>query len=218
MSESAFTQSGIGPTGATGYTGPGGSGGTGATGYTGYTGPAGAGSTGATGYTGYTGPGGAGSIGATGYTGYTGPQGATGYTGYTGSGTTGPTGYTGPIGNQNIGIVGFLNNEVVTVGEIPSSIPIAANANGKVITAVLATVYDQGVTGTTEVQLIRRRAGAEVNVLSGVVSLGAVYFAANGTINTSNDDLATGDELFIEVTQVHSGTPPNGLSVVITIT
>ncbi len=41
----------LGPTGYTGYTGPG----VGATGYTGYTGP-GVGATGPTGYTGYTGP------------------------------------------------------------------------------------------------------------------------------------------------------------------
>lgn len=212
----------VGPTGYTGYTGPAGAGstgptgpaGAGGTGATGYTGPQGA-----TGFTGYTGPGGAGSIGATGPTGYTGPASSvTGPTGPAGSnGATGPTGYTGPVGSLNLGVVAFQNDQVVTVGDVGSSIPIPASLNGKVVTAVLATVYDQGVTGATEIQLIRRRAGAEVNVLSSVVSLGAVYFAANGTINTSNDDLATGDELFVEVTQVHSGTPPNGLSVVITV-
>ena len=208
----------VGPTGYTGYTGPGGGG---PTGDTGPTGPAGSGSTGATGYTGYTGPGGAGSLGPTGPTGYTG-LGETGPTGFTGPagtiGATGATGYTGPIGGLNVGVVGFQNNQVVTVGVIPTAIPIAANLNGRNITAVLVTVYDQGVTGTTTVQIIRRRAGSNVNVLSGVVSLGAVYFAANGTIDTANDDLATGDELFAEVVSVHSGTPPNGLSAVITIT
>ena len=93
----------LGPTGATGATGP-----TGAVGATGATGPAGAvGATGATSPTGATGTTGAmGPTGATGTTGATGPAGATGTTGATGPtgavGATGATGPTGPTGASDI--------------------------------------------------------------------------------------------------------------------
>ncbi|MFE8000654.1 collagen-like domain-containing protein, partial [Bacillus cereus] len=87
----------IGPTGASGITGP--TGPTGASGATGPTGP-----TGASGITGPTGPTGAsgatGPTGPTGASGATGPMGPTGVTGVTGpsGGPAGPTGPTGPSG------------------------------------------------------------------------------------------------------------------------
>lgn len=123
----------LGPTGATGNTGPGGvAANTGATGVTGPTGVAG--STGVTGVTGNTGPSGptgyTGAQGAASNTGSTGPTGAlgtgptgpggfatnTGATGFTGpSGPTGFTGPTGPTGDTGAqGIPGSNSNTGAT--------------------------------------------------------------------------------------------------------
>ena len=82
------------------------------------------------------------------------------------------------------------------------------------LTAVLATVHTQGVTGTTDVQIRRRRAGADVNMLDTEVTLAAEFFAADGVIDTNNDDVITGDQIYVDVDAVHSGTAPLGLSVV----
>jgi len=196
----------VGPTGYTGYTGPGGGG---PTGDTGPTGPAGLGSTGYTGYTGYTGPGGAGSIGPTGYTGYTGAD----------SNVTGPTGYTGPNGNPsyNLSLVPFQSDQTVLVGLFPINVLASATLNGKNVTAAIAGVGDaKGVTGTTSVQIVRRRAGSDVDVLSTPITIGDEWFASDGVIDTGNDDVLTGDSFLIEVTGVHT-TPPEGLTVTITI-
>lgn len=167
-----------------------------------------AGPTGYTGYTGYTGPGGAGSIGPTGYTGYTGPgdTGPTGYTGY-----TGPTGSSGLTGQS---ILAFRNNEPVLTGVVQVGVPVPASLNGLNISAVICTVYDPGVGGTMTIQLKRRRAGSNVDILSSPLTLNAAnQFSTTATIDTGNDDLATGDIIFPEVLTVHSTTPANGLSV-----
>jgi hypothetical protein len=44
---------------------------------------------------------------------------------------------------------------------------------------------------------------------------GGGYFSANGVPDTNNDDVATGDTLYVDVTAVNNA-PPLGLSVVIT--
>ena len=107
MTDIKFYSTGdLGPSGATGWTGPQGAtgvGSTGSTGTTGWTGPQGAtgvGTTGATGPIGWTGPQGFtgphGTTGATGSRGFTGPVGSTGSTGVQGwTGVQGPQGVSG---------------------------------------------------------------------------------------------------------------------------
>ena len=81
----------------------------------------------------------------------------------------------------------------------------------------LATaIYTKGVTDTTDVQIRRSRAGTDADVLSTKITIGDEWSAADGAINASNDDLATGDQLYVDVDAIHSGTAPNGLSVTIT--
>lgn len=98
-----------------------------------------------------------------------------------------------------------------TVGQ-----PITAELNGWNIVDVQANVYTKGVTGTTDVQVRRQRGATDTDVLSTKVTIGDEYYAADGTINTSNDDLATGDMIFVDVDAIHT-TPPNGLSVVVVV-
>jgi hypothetical protein len=115
------------------------------------------------------------------------------------------------------GLVVANSDIAVVVADGISGIPIPVELNGFDITDVIATVHDKGITDTTDVQIRRRRAGSDVDVLSTKVTIGDEYFASDGVINTSNDDLATGDILYIDVDAIHSGTAPNGLSVIITV-
>jgi hypothetical protein len=86
--------------------------------------------------------------------------------------------------------------------------------NGLDLTAARATVHTQGVTNTTDVVVRRRRAGSDVNMLSTPITLGAEYSVADGVIDLGNDDIQTGDGIYIDVDAVHD-TPPKGLSVVL---
>lgn len=83
------------------------------------------------------------------------------------------------------------------------------------LTNVVCSVHTQGVTGTTDVQVRRRRAGTDVNMLSTQITLSAEYYVSDEVINTSNDDINIGDQLYIDVSAIHSGTAPNGLSCVL---
>ena len=107
----------------------------------------------------------------------------------------------------------FNSDEAVATGDGKVGIPIPASFNGLNLKYAIATVHDKGVTGTTDVQLRRRRAGSNADMLTTKITIGDEWFAADGVINTSNDDFATGDMVYIDVDAVHSGTAPNGLSV-----
>jgi hypothetical protein len=85
---------------------------------------------------------------------------------------------------------------------------------GMNVIGVRARVYDKGVTGSTNIQIRRRRLGANVDVLSTPVTIGDEWTVADGVVNASNDDIAAGDAFLVDVDAVHT-TPPKGLSVVI---
>jgi len=104
----------------------------------------------------------------------------------------------------------------VADGKVAWNVP--AVYSGWVITAAVASVYAKGVTGETDVMIRRSRAGVDVDVLSTPITIGDEYFSADGVIDTDYDDLSTGDMLFIDVDDVHSGTAPKGLFVNFTIT
>lgn len=103
----------------------------------------------------------------------------------------------------------------ISNGYLAFSVP--ALLNGLDLTAALASVHTVGSgTGETQIQIRRRRAGADVDMLSTKITIGVgEYYIADGVINTSNDDLATGDQIYIDVDQLTT-TPPKGLSVVLT--
>ncbi len=120
------------------------------------------------------------------------------------------------IRSRMVAINIFDSATSVTVGSGINGIPIPAALNGLELTDVLATVNTKGVTGTTNVMVVRRRGGANADMLSAAVTIGDEFFANDETINTSNDDVATGDEIYFDVDAIHSGTEPFGLSVVCT--
>ncbi len=121
------------------------------------------------------------------------------------------------FGQKVAGLVIFDGATAVTSGSNTNAIAIPATMDGMNITDVLATVTDKGITGTTDVTVYKKDpAEGTVEVLSTDVTIGDEFFASDGVINTSFDDLATGDQLYVTVTGIHSGTAPNGLTVVIT--
>ena len=120
------------------------------------------------------------------------------------------------IGRKMFGWTHTVSASVVTTGDGTNGIAIPIELNGWNIIDVLCSVHDKGITGATDVQIRRRRAGSDVDVLSTKVTIGNEFFARDGVINASNDDLATGDILYPDVDAIHSGTSPNGLSITIT--
>lgn len=95
---------------------------------------------------------------------------------------------------------------------------IAADLNGYELTAATASVHTAGTTNTTDIQVRRRRGGSNADMLSTAVTINSGdYTASDGVINTSNDDVATGDMIYIDVDAI-STTPAIGLSIVLTFT
>ncbi len=84
-----------------------------------------------------------------------------------------------------------------------------------------AAVVTAGTTGTTDIQIARIRSGSPVDVLSTTTKIDSGEIGSDtgtaGTINTSNDDLATNDRLRIDVDAV-STTAPKGLIVTVELT
>jgi hypothetical protein len=118
-------------------------------------------------------------------------------------------------GTVKFGLTPVDSDTAVTVADGTQGIPIPASMNGMNLVSALAAVDDKGITGTTDIQVRRRRAGSEVDMLSTKITIGDEFYASDGVINTSNDDLATGDVIYIDRDAIHSGTAPNGLSVVL---
>jgi len=124
-------------------------------------------------------------------------------------------------GKADVGAVLFNDQTAVTTHTLGTDnlpmIPISSKFDGWNIINVTIRSYDKGITGTTDVQVARRRAGANASVLSTIVTMADEWFAEDGVVDAANDDLATGDALIPYVIGIHSGTAPNGLSVVITL-
>jgi hypothetical protein len=107
----------------------------------------------------------------------------------------------------------FGSGTAVSTGNGTVGYPITSKHAGMRVRDVLITVHDKGITGATQVQLRRRRAGADTDLLSTLVTLGDEFYVADGVVNGAASVLALGDILYCDVDAVHSGTAPNGLGV-----
>ena len=115
--------------------------------------------------------------------------------------------------------VNFLIHEsdvAVAVADGKAGFAINDALNGMNLIDVLAAVHDKGITNTTDIQVRRRRAGANADMLSTKITIGDEFYTSDEVINGANDDVATGDIIYADVDAVHSGTAPNGLSIVLT--
>lgn len=114
-----------------------------------------------------------------------------------------------------INIIVKQSNALVVTGDGVYGVAIPTGLNGKNLTAALARIYSTGSGGTTTIQVRRRRANVSADMLSTRITVSYnEYYAADGVINTSNDDVATGDMIFVDVDTVAS--THWGLSVVLT--
>jgi len=122
----------------------------------------------------------------------------------------------GDFAKREIALTLFESDASVEVEDGKVAIPIPTNLNGFNLINVLATVHTKGITGSTDVQIRRRRSGSDVDMLSTKITIGDEFYSTDEVINTANDDIATGDNLYIDVDSIHSGTAPLGLSVILT--
>lgn len=118
---------------------------------------------------------------------------------------------------RSICIVPFTSAEAVTVGDGTIGFAVPANMNGLRLTAAMLAVHDAGSGGgTTDVQVRRRRAGASADMLTTKITLSPSTFTASSvSVETANDDLQTGDLIYVDVDAINF-TAPSGLSVTLT--
>lgn len=94
---------------------------------------------------------------------------------------------------------------------------VPANMNGMNLVSVLGVVHTAGTTGTQDVQFRRRRSGSDVDMLSTKLTwdsteASTATAATAAVINGSNDDVATGDIIYLDVDAVQT-TPAQGGAV-----
>lgn len=105
---------------------------------------------------------------------------------------------------------------VLSTGDGKASFPIDASLNGCNLIDCDAFVVGASSSGTPTIQLRRVRSASPVDMLSTAITidvseLDSTTAATGPTINTSNDDVATGDRIFIDVDVAGTGT--DGLDV-----
>jgi hypothetical protein len=119
------------------------------------------------------------------------------------------------FGTKDLQIEMFAANVAVSTGDGNFAVTIPASLDGYDLVNAVASVHDKGITGTTDITIERWRAGAAVDMLSTAITIGDEWFAQDGAIDAANDDVLTGDRIYINPDVIHSGTAPNGLSVVL---
>lgn len=103
----------------------------------------------------------------------------------------------------------------VATGDGTTIIPISEEFDGLNLEYVMAVVHTVGSgAGTTDIQIRRRRIGADVDMLSAKIQLDNEIYSNTCTIDTSNDDVQEGDMLFIDIDAVE-GTAPKGLAIML---
>ena len=122
------------------------------------------------------------------------------------------------LAGSNYGEKGFCiapvaSGAAVAIANGTYAFTIPPTFDGWNLIDAIASVTDKGITGTTDVQVRRRRAGSDADMLSTKITIGDEFFASDGVVNESNDDVNTGDQIYVDVDAIHSGTAPNGLSV-----
>ena len=118
------------------------------------------------------------------------------------------------VGLLPAGIALIESSASVAIKDGTTAIPIIVKYNGMNLVDVQCNVTTKGVTGTTDIQVRRSRAGTDVDMLTTKVTIGDEYFARDEAVNASNDDVQTGDALYFDVDAIHTGTAPKGLSCI----
>lgn len=117
--------------------------------------------------------------------------------------------------NLSISLVDSLTD--ISTGTGIKAFTIPSDWNGMNLANVVCSVYSlgSGSPSSVNIQVRRRRANDDQDMLSTPVTIGLLeYYAQDGVVNGSYDDLNTGDNIYIDIDQVPS-TAPKGLSCVL---
>lgn len=132
-----------------------------------------------------------------------------------------PDGLAGSVfGEKSVCISSFPAGTATATGNGTTSFVIPASMNGMNLVSAVAAVDTAGTTGTTNIMIRRRRQVTNADMLTVALTIDSTEAdsttAATGmTIDGANDDVATGDKIYIDVDAV-STTPAQGLSTVLT--
>jgi len=108
------------------------------------------------------------------------------------------------------------SDTVTAVADGKQAFVVPASMNGMNLIDVTASIADLNSAsgGTTTVVIRRVRGATAANMTStGVTVAYNEYTASDETVNTSNDDLATGDKIYVDTNAVTTGAVQKGLSV-----
>lgn len=120
-------------------------------------------------------------------------------------------------GKRVVGVQVFDSATNTATGDGKAFFRVPSVMNGWNLVGVALQVYTAGTTGTTDVQIRRTRSGSSVDMLSTKVTVDSAETdsstaATAAVINTSNDDVSTGDRIAIDVDAV-STTAAQGMFV-----
>lgn len=120
------------------------------------------------------------------------------------------------FGIRYVAISVFASDQNATTGDAKNSpLPIPAGLNGMNLVEARAHVTTAGTTNTMDIQIRRKRSGSSADMLSTKITVNSgALFDSDGVINASNDDVATDDQIFVDVDAIHT-TPAQGLTVVL---
>lgn len=117
-----------------------------------------------------------------------------------------PDGLSGSVyGQKEIGWAVINSDTVTAVADGKQAAVIPASMNGMNLVDVTCSVHDlnNAASGATTVVLRRVRGATAVDMTSTGVTIDYnAYTASDETVDTSNDDVATGDKLYIDVNAV----------------
>ncbi len=116
-------------------------------------------------------------------------------------------------------LVSDPNGDAITTGDGKAYYRVPAVLNGYNLVGVAASVDTVSSSGLPTVQLRRKRSGSDVDMLSTKLSLDASETdsstaATAAVIDTSNDDVATADRIYVDIDV--AGTGAKGLAVEMT--
>ena len=104
-----------------------------------------------------------------------------------------------------------------TTGNGTEGFVVPADMNGMDLIDVLGAVHTKGTTGDIDIQIRRRRAGTNADMLTTKVTIAdSEFFAHDETVDTTKDDVNTGDTIYCDIDTIHTGTAAKGLDVIAT--
>lgn len=118
------------------------------------------------------------------------------------------------FGIRMVGLSSFAPATNCSTGDGKAFFQVMSLMNGMNLVGGAAGVAVAGVTGQMDIQIRRVRSGVSADMLTGkiIIATGDVIQSGPPTINGSNDDIVTGDRIFVDVDTIHT-TPAQGLVV-----